>query len=303
MNSALQSFSPDRLVAFPPHWPLADALINALGIAPVEYVHHRFPDHASLFRVVDEVAGANLLLVADLHDPDSHYLQLMLLTETLRDLGAASIGLLVPYLSYMRQDKRFNPGEGISSRYFAKMLSAHFDWLITVDPHLHRYHALGEIFSIPTRLVHAAPVIATWIAHSVPDAVLIGPDEESSQWVSDIATRAGFPYEILLKQRHGDEDVKVSLPHPERWRNHTPVLVDDIISSGRTMMAAVTHLQHAGLPPPLCVAVHGVFSDDALTGLKLAGAADVITTNTVPVPTGRIDMSMEIANALRRTAP
>jgi ribose-phosphate pyrophosphokinase len=302
MNSDVQLFSPDRLVAFPSHWPLSDALTNALGIAPIEYVHHRFPDHASLFRIVDKVAGINLLLIADLHDPDPSYLQLILLTETLRDLGAASIGLLAPYLPYMRQDKRFNPGEGVSSRYFAKMLSAHFDWLITVDPHLHRYHVLGEIFSIPTRLVHAAPAIATWIAHSVPDAVLIGPDEESSQWVSDIATRAGFPYEILLKQRRGDEDVEVSLPHPERWRKHTPVLVDDIIASGRTMMAAATHLQHAGLPPSICVAVHGVFSDDALSGLKLAGAADVITTNTVPVTTGRIDISVAVAESLRRTA-
>ena len=78
-----------------------------------------------------------MVLVADLHDPDRHFLQLILLAETLYDLGAATIGLLAPYLPYMRQDRRFNPGEGLSSRYFADLLSAHFDWLMTVDPHLH----------------------------------------------------------------------------------------------------------------------------------------------------------------------
>lgn len=292
----------DRIVMFPSHWPLADALVRSLGLPVVDYTHHRFPDRESMFRINTDVSGARLLLLADLHDPDPHFLQLALLSETLRDLGATSIGLVAPYLPYMRQDKRFNPGEGISSRYFAHMVSAHFDSLLTVDPHLHRYHALSEIYSIPNQLVHAAATLAAWIAKSVPDAVLIGPDQESEQWVSDVAQRAGVPYETLTKQRHGDEDVQVSLPHPERWHQHTPVLVDDIISSGRTMMAAMSHLRDAGLAAPLCVGVHGVFAPDAIAGIRKAGAKEIVTTNTVPVETGRIDMSGAIASALRSSA-
>lgn len=293
-----QSPSSGRLLAFPEHWPLADALADRLALPAVSYTHHRFPDRESLFRIGTDVRGSNLLLIADLHDPDPRFLQLILLADTLRDLGATRIDLIAPYLPYMRQDTRFNPGEGISSRYFARALSAHFDSLTTVDPHLHRYHALAEIYPIPARLVHAAETLAGWIAGSVPDAVLIGPDEESEQWVSDIAQRAGAPYETLVKQRFGDEDVRVSLPHPERWQNHVPVLVDDIISSGRTLMAAVSHLREAGLPAPLCVAVHGVYAPDALAGLKQAGAAEVVTTNTVPSATASIDISAAIAAAL-----
>lgn len=293
-----QSSSAGRLLALPEHWPLADALADRLALPAVPYTHHRFPDRESLFRIGAEVSGSNVLLIADLHDPDPCFLQLILLADTLRDLGAARIDLIAPYLPYMRQDKRFNPGEGVSSRYFARALSAHFDSLTTVDPHLHRYHALSEIYSIPARVVHAAATLAGWIAGSLPNAVLIGPDEESEQWVSDIAQRAGAPYETLVKQRYGDENVRVSLPHPDRWQNHTPVLVDDIISSGRTLMAAVSHLREAGLPAPLCVAVHGVYAPDALAGLQQAGAADVITTNTVPSATATIDVSAAVASAL-----
>lgn len=300
MNDDQQIPVPDRIAEFPPHWQLADSVTKLLQIDTVDYGQHRFPDQESLFRVLDNVQGASIAMLADLHDPDPHFLQLVLLAETLHDMGAASVGLLAPYLPYMRQDKRFNPGEAISSRYFADALSPHFDWLMTVDPHLHRYHSLSDIYPIPNRILHATLPIATWLNESVTNAVLIGPDEESEQWVSEVAAFSGFPHETLIKQRHGDNDVEVSFPHPERWQGKTPVLLDDIISSGHTMMAAVSHLRRAGFPPPLCIAVHGVFAPDALAGLKLAGAGDVVTTNTIPGATGRIDISNLIADSLKR---
>ena len=223
MNQSETLTLPDRLIAFPAHWPLADKLTDKTALPVVPYTQHSFPDNETLFRIPGNIKDSKLVLVADLHDPDRHFLQLILLAETLYDLGAATIGLLAPYLPYMRQDRRFNPGEGLSSRYFADLLSAHFDWLMTVDPHLHRYHALGDIYSIPNRVVHAALPIATWISESISNPVLIGPDEESAQWVEKVAALCSCPYETLVKQRHGDEHVEVSVPHPENWRGRTPV--------------------------------------------------------------------------------
>ncbi|MFZ5932450.1 MAG: hypothetical protein ACOY15_14725 [Pseudomonadota bacterium] len=77
-----------------------------------------------------------------------------------RSWGARSVGLICPYLAYMRQDTRFKPGEGITSTYFANALGRHFDWLVTVDPHLHRHKSLPEIYTMPAAAAHAGPTIS-----------------------------------------------------------------------------------------------------------------------------------------------
>src|SRR3546814_18817342 len=86
----------------------------------------------------------------------------------------------------MRQDRRFQLGEAVSSKSFARLVSATFDRLVTVDPHLHRYPALSTLYTIPDITLHAAPALADWIAAHVEAPLLIGPDEESEKWVSAI---------------------------------------------------------------------------------------------------------------------
>ena len=117
--------------------------------------------------------------------------------------------VLAPYLVYMRQDMRFKPGETISVRHFAGWLCNHCDWLVTVDPHLHRVVDLSQVYRIPTRVVHAADGVARWLRTHVPQPLLIGSDEESAQWVSDVARRADAPFVVLTKQRRGDRDVEI----------------------------------------------------------------------------------------------
>lgn len=238
------------------------------------------------------------VVVADLTRPDARFLPLTLLAETLRDLGFAPVGLVAPYLPYMRQDTRFQPGEGVTSRYFAAMVSTHFDWLVTVDPHLHRYRTLDEIYRIPSRVVHAAPRIAEWIAANVAAPVLIGPDSESAQWVAEVAGRIDAPFVVQDKVRRGDCDVAVSMPRLARWPTHTPVLVDDIVSSGRTMLAGVAHLVELGMPAPVCVGIHALFAGDSYTALQNAGVGRIATVNTVPHPSNAIDIGGDIAPAV-----
>ena len=166
-------------------------------------------------------------------------LPLLFAAATARELGASRVGLVAPYLAYMRQDRRFKPGEAVTSRQVARLLSDAFDWLVTVDPHLHRYSSLADIYSIPTHVVHAAPLIAEWIKANVTNPLIIGPDSESEQWVAAVASDVGAPYSVLEKVRHGDRDVEIRLKDLEQWKGRTPVLVDDIISTGRTMIEAV----------------------------------------------------------------
>src|SRR5690606_5480441 len=258
----------------------------------------RFPDDESYVRVLDDCRGRRTAILCSLNQPDDRILQLVFLAATLRELGAQSVGLIAPYLAYMRQDKRFHEGEAITSRLFAAQLSAQFDWLITVDPHLHRYRSLSEIYSIPHRLVHAAPLLSTWIQQHVERPLLIGPDSESAQWVEAVAHSAQAPFIVLDKIRSGDRDVMVSTPDVTRWSTHTPILVDDIISTGHTMLQTIAHLCGVGLPAPICIGVHGLFAEQADARLIAAGAARIVTTNSVPHASNAIDLSAALMAAL-----
>lgn len=170
--------------------------------------------------------------------------------------------------------------------------------MITVDPHLHRIHDLNEVYSVPSRVVHAADPVAAWIGRKIKRPVLIGPDSESWQWVSDVAGRANAPFTVLEKTRRGDRDVEVSMPELDRWRDHTPVLVDDIISTGRTMIETLGHLKRLGLPPAVCIGVHGVFAGEAFEEIQQAGAAQVVTCNTIPHESNAIDLTAPLGAAL-----
>lgn len=258
----------------------------------------RFPDGETYVRLETVVRESDVACVCTLDRPDDKVLPLLFLAATARELGAARVGLVAPYLAYMRQDRRFAEGEGVTSSYFAAILSGSFDWLVTVDPHLHRRASLSEIYRIPTAVLHAAPRVAEWIRANVRRPVLVGPDSESAQWVAAVAEAAGAPSIVLEKIRRGDWDVSVTVPDVERWRDHTPVLVDDIVSTAKTMIETMHHLAQAGLAPPVCIGVHAVFAPGAYDELRAAGAATVVTCNTIPHLSNGIDLSADLARAM-----
>lgn len=283
--------------ALPGNEALAATLAARLGAENGRLELRRFPDGETYLRFETPVHSRKIILACSLHQPDDKALALIFAAATARELGAGMVGLVTPYLGYMRQDKRFRDGEAVTSTLFAQLLSRHIDWLVTVDPHLHRWHALDQIYTVPSTVVPAAPLLAQWIKSHVDTPVLIGPDAESAQWVSAVAALAGAPHVVLEKVRRGDRDVSVSVPDPAAMRGHTPVLVDDIISTGRTMVAAAQHLAAQQLSPPVCVGVHAVFSGDAHQALLAAGVAMVVTTNTIAHQSALIDVGPAVAAA------
>ncbi|RUW60671.1 ribose-phosphate diphosphokinase [Mesorhizobium sp. M7A.F.Ca.US.008.03.1.1] len=279
------------LLPFPLQRPLADAIAPLLGAQTGRLNWRHFPDGESLVTIEQDLHGLDVALVASLRNPDALALPLRFVAATARELGARSVGLIAPYLAYMRQDKRFNPGEAVSAPLFARFLAESFDWLVTADPHLHRTPELSQLFRIPARAVATASRISDWIRDNVPNAVLIGPDNESDQWVSEIADRAGVVYQILTKTRGGDRDVEVSLPSIDAARGRTPVIVDDIASSGRTMIETLNHLRRLGLLPAVCIVIHPVFAQDAYEQLLAAGAEKVVSTDSIPHPSNAISIA------------
>jgi ribose-phosphate pyrophosphokinase len=287
---------------FPGHDALAGTLIGRLGGACGEMELRRFPDGECHVRLATPVAGRTVVFVCGLHRADEKLLPLLFAAAAAKELGAKSVGIVAPYLGYMRQDARFQPGEALTSATFAKIVSGFADWLVTVDPHLHRTRALGEIYSIRTAVVHAATTLSAWIRTEVAAPLVVGPDAESEQWVAEVARGADAPYVVLEKTRRGDRDFEVTVPSIEAHRRRTPVLVDDIISTAGTMIAAARHFQRLGMHAPVCISVHAVFADDAFAELKAARVARVVTCNTIAHASNAIDLNEVIAEGVGELA-
>ena len=283
--------------------PGADAqaaeLARHLGATAGAVEFRRIPDGESYYRIASDVRDCDVVVVAALRDPDTLALGLWYVADTAREMGARRIGLVAPYLPYMRQDARFHDGEAVTSRSFGRFVSQAFDWLVTVDPHLHRYPTLDIVYSIPSVVVPSAPAIARWLQGHVAKPVVIGPDSESEQWAGDVARRVGCPSQVLTKTRLGDRHVEISLPEPGLAEGRQPVLVDDIISSGHTMAEAVRHVRSAFGTPPVCIGVHALFAPEARDLLLAAGASQVLTCNTVPDASNAVDVLPDIAAAVR----
>lgn len=290
----------ERIVfALPGNEELANSIAVSLKCAKGKFVFRHFPDEESYIRLESDVNGKEAIIVCTLDRPDNKFLPLYFLSEIIRDAGADKITLVSPYLAYMRQDKKFNPGECITSEHFAKLLSSFIDELITVDPHLHRISSLESIYSVPAKVIHAAPYISKWIKENIQNPILIGPDMESKQWVSQVAKDAGAPYTVLVKSRLGDKNVKVSIPHIHKYlEKYTPVIVDDIISTALTMIKTIEHLKEEGTKPPVCIGIHAVFAEDAYSKLRQSGTEKIITCNTIPHETNKIKLDAAIINQL-----
>lgn len=287
------------VLALPDHSSLAGRVSELAGIPLGAVESRRFPDGETYVRIDAECAGKSIVLVCTLDHPDDKLLPLVFLADAARALGARRVGLVAPYLPYLRQDRQFHAGEAVTSRTFARLLSAYVDWLVTIDPHLHRYHHLSDVYAVPGRVVHAAPAVAAWIASHVDRPVLVGPDAESGQWVTDVADRIGAPSVVMRKARHGDRAVEVTAPDMDAYQGHTPVVVDDVASSAHTLIETVTRLIAAGFRRPVCVAVHALFSPTAEQELRSAGAATIVTTTSVPHSTNLIDVVPLLVGPIR----
>lgn len=286
------------IYAMPGNEVFAELLIQHTGYSRAGLFLHRFPDGETCVRVDAPLEGQQAVLVCTLDRPDAKLWPLTMAACTLRELGARRVVLVAPYLAYMRQDARFHPGEAISAKLLGEWLDNTFDALVTVDPHLHRYYSLNQIYSRDVRHVHAAAELTAWIAAHVERPLIVGPDEESRQWVNAVANLLCAPSVMARKERHGDREVTVHLPELGRWLDHTPVLLDDIIASGQTLLQALHALRAYTTVKPVCVAVHGVFAEGALEALRGEDAADVVTSNSIMAETSQIDISKVVAEAL-----
>lgn len=288
------------LIAMNSDLPLFRPLCEALGAEAGALERRRFPDGETYLRVLSTVKGRRCIVLANLANPDPEVPALLFLVDTLRELGAADVGLVAPYLCYMRQDRRFHPGEAVTAPSFARLVSAYFDWLACADPHLHRIHRLDEVYSIPATAVSAAPVLADWVARRNEPCLLVGPDAESRQWVSTVAEHTGSPITVGEKRRLGDRTVEITFAGLARFTGHTAVLLDDVISSGHTILESVKRLRAAGFAQIDCLTVHGLYAEGAQAKLREAGIRHLLASNSIPGTGNSLDLSPVLAPAIKK---
>lgn len=286
------------IFSFPGNKRFAQHLANKLHLEEGELIIKRFPDGESYVRINSIVENKVVILFCTLNDPNQKILGLMFTAQTLKELGAKKIILIAPYLPYMRQDKRFKPGEAITSQLFARILSNGVDYLMTIDPHLHRIHHLSSIYSIPVLTLHATKQIVHWIKENIRSPFLIGPDSESEQWVSEIAEQLKAPYIVCSKKRLSAHNVKIDIPSFS-ITDETLILMDDIISTGSSMMFILKQLfllGHKGI----CLAVHPLLNQKTKNNLLASGAVAIVSCNTISDSTNKINILDLIATNLEK---
>jgi ribose-phosphate pyrophosphokinase len=285
------------VVGFPDYREQAQRLGAAAGIAYDDVRVHRFPDGESLV-TLPATLPSDVVIYTSLDDANRRLIELEFAAATALQLGARRLTLVAPYLCYMRQDIAFHRGESVSQRIVGELLARHFDTLITVDPHLHRTHSLAD--AIPVRraiALSAAPAIADWLKAQGGEPLLIGPDEESGQWVSAIAAPGGFDCDVAQKTRIADDEVRVELPD-RSYRGRDVVLVDDVASTGHTLAEAARQIAEQGAASVRVVVTHALFTGDALELLRQAGVTDICSTDSIRHQSNRLHLDRILARAL-----
>lgn len=280
----------------------ARALATALHGDYAEIDVHVFPDGESRVTVPTNLPHTAIFF-RSLHNPNAKLIELLLAFEAAREHGCKRIILVAPYLCYMRQDMAFQPGQAVSQRILGKWLSHWVDDLITVDPHLHRIRHLSDALPHCHCVAEsAAPLLGEFLRQrtdiSSAQGLLVGPDEESEQWVKQVAHTCGLDFVIARKQRLGDRQVKIALP-AYNYQNRIAILVDDVISSGKTLMETALALKAAGIAGVDALCTHALLADGAESGLQQAGIRHLYSSNAIPHASNCIDLTPVLMQGLR----
>jgi len=285
------------LLCFDDELAIARQVADAAGIELAVIERHHFPDGELKLRLPERLRGP-VALLRSLDRPNEKLVELLLSAQTARQLGAAHLTLIAPYLAYMRQDMAFRPGEAVSQTIVGRFLASLFDAVITVDPHLHRVATLEQAVPVPQAVVlSGAPLLSDLIARHHASPLLMGPDGESAQWVAQAARRHGFDHAVCHKVRNGDRQVSIALPDVA-LQDRAVVLIDDVASTGRTVAQAARLALRAGAASVDVAVTHALFAGDALEVIGQAGVRHVWSTDSIAHASNAVAIAPLLAPAL-----
>ena len=276
---------------------VARNLANKIHQPLLQATYKRFPDDEFYVRVLDDIAGEDVLIVQTAY-PDQKIVELLLMQDAVHDAGAKKITVVLPYFGYSRQDKRFEEGEAISARAVAQHISIHADCVITVDPH--KEHIL-KFFTVPAYSCSAVPTIAQYLKEKNIDIVL-APDKGAKERAKEAATLIDCEYDYLEKTRIDGTTVKITPKKLDAHGKHVAI-IDDIISTGGTMANSIKELKKQGAKTVSIACTHGLFVGDAKEKLLSADCDEIISTDTIETEFSKVSAADCIAEILLKTLP
>jgi len=284
---------------------LAMAIASSLGVELSKCTIEDFPDEELNVVVGDDVQGCDVFVIQSTNPPiGDNLLELLLLADAARRAGAERITAVVPYFGYARQDRRQRSGEPVGARVLADLLCTRVDRLVAVDLH---NPAIEGFLTIPVEHVSAVPQLAATIRSWIDKkSVFVAPDLGAVKLAQRYADRLGLPVAYVHKERVSGRDVQVR--HIiGKVRDRFPVVVDDMISTGGTMVSSVKALLEKGCRQPVSiVATHAVLTKEAISNLASLPMARIVVTDTIyrsadiNLPIERVSIRQELAHTIRR---
>lgn len=283
------------VVAGPSSPELAARVAAHLDAVLVQAELKVFSDGESKIRLAGPV-GERCIIVQSTHPPtDSHLLQAMMMARKCADAGA-KVCAVIPYLAYARQDKAFLEGEVVSIALVAKLLEASgVSSVVTVDIHsqaaLAHFARIKNISSIPLLAQHAASM-------SLSKPVAVSPDAGGAARAEEFA-RLLNTYSIALKKTRdrttGEVTVDPNVGTDVSGRD--AILVDDMISSGSSIVKSAEALKKAGAGKVYAMCAHALLVGDAAAKIQAAGVQEIVATNSIPGKYAGVDLSKALAEA------
>jgi ribose-phosphate pyrophosphokinase len=283
-----------RLTVFvgPASSRLGAAVCESLATRPALHEWRRFPDGEAQVEIQESVRGHDVYLLQSTSPPvDQHLMELLLLADACRRAGAARLTAVIPYFGYARQDRRIDR-RSVGARVAANIVgTAGFDRLMLVDAHT---PAIEGFFDVPLDHLTAVHPLARTAAPSVGDStIVVAPDLGAVKLARAYAKELRVPMALVHKTRLDGDTVEAHSVIGE-VRGRVPLIVDDMLSTGATIEAAVGALRAAGAREPMAVAVtHLLLVGRARAILERLPLARIVATDTVstePTATPRIDL-------------
>jgi ribose-phosphate pyrophosphokinase len=252
----------------------------------------RFPDGELYTRVLDDIKDEEVTIVQSIRT-DSDLICLLQLIDAAEE--ARETKVVIPYLGYARQDKKFEPGEAISIRAIARSIcaAAELDTIYVVNVH---NRGVLKYFDVNTKELDASPLIGDYVAkREIPHPVIIGPDGGATELTKTVAAPYGFDYDVLEKTRISSEEVEIKPKELRSIEGKNVVIVDDIISTGGTISEATAMLKSQGAHDVYVACIHGVFVQNAVPRMLHAGVKEIIATDTIESEFSKISIANMVA--------
>ncbi|HJH29253.1 MAG TPA: ribose-phosphate diphosphokinase [Methanosarcinaceae archaeon] len=279
-----------KIIGGPASQLLASRVARELGTNPSLCDFNCFPDGEVYTCIQDGQLEDVTIIQSTTTDSDIVYLLQMI--DACED--ASSINVVIPYMGYARQDKKFKTGEPISARAVARTINA--DRVFTVNIH---EKSVLDYFSAPASDLDATKLLGSHLKSlNLTDTLILAPDSSAESLAKSAAADLGMDYDYLEKTRHSGDTVTIKTKNLD-VTGRDVVLIDDMISTGGTMAESIRLLQDQGAKDVYLACVHPVLARNAVIRLFNAGVHDIFATDTIEKAQSCVSVAPLIADAVR----